>query len=88
MNFGGQGGMNWDSVEMGGFFAGKGMTCGVFGRYSGNVERNQIGEGLKSNALRDVYILSEMYSRRTTLRLNLLRYLRWPIIQLGSARKI
>ena len=52
--------MNWDRVAMGGFFAGKGMTCGVFDRYNGNVERNQIGEGLKSNGLRDVYIPYEM----------------------------
>jgi len=72
--------MNWDRVEMGGFFAGKGMTCEVFDGYNGNVERNQIGEGLKSNGWRDVYIPYEMYNRRTTLRLNLLRCLRRPIM--------
>jgi len=34
--------MNRDRVEMGGFFAGAGMTCGVFDRYNdGNIERNQ-----------------------------------------------
>jgi len=52
VKFGGQGGMNWDRVEMGGFFAGKDMTYGVFERYNGNVERNQIGEGLKSNGFK------------------------------------
>jgi len=39
--------MNWDRVEMGGFFAGKDMTYGVFESYNGNVERDQIGKGLK-----------------------------------------
>jgi hypothetical protein len=73
---------------MGGFFAGKGMTRGVFDRYNRNVERNQTGEGLESAGFRDVYIPYEMYNRRTKLRFNLLRYLRRSIIQLGSARRI
>jgi len=60
VNFGGQGGMNWDRVEIGGFFACKDITCRVFNRYNSNVERNQIEEGLKSNGLRHVYIPYEM----------------------------
>ncbi len=30
---------------MGGFFAGKDMTCGDFERYNENVERNKLGRG-------------------------------------------
>jgi hypothetical protein len=34
VNFGGQGGMNWDSLEMGGFFGGgEDMICEVLGRF-------------------------------------------------------
>jgi len=34
VNFGGQGGMNWDSLEMGGFFGGgEDMICEVLGGF-------------------------------------------------------
>jgi len=37
--------MNWDRVEIGGFFAGRGMTFGVVDRERSNLDRNKIGEG-------------------------------------------